>query len=72
MKSKFKNEVQAEDEMKAAFKIFDKDGSGKIDAKELKNAMKSLGNQMSDKEVEEMLAVADLDADGKVDYNGMY
>lgn len=72
MKSKFKKPEKAESEMKDAFKIFDKDGSGKIDAAELKQAMTSLGNPLTDQEVDEMIKAADLDQDGKVDYSGKY
>lgn len=67
---KFKSPDVVEDEMKSAFKIFDKDGSGKIDAKELRHAMKSLGETMTDEEVDEMIKAADQDSDGKVDYSG--
>lgn len=66
---KFKSPDVVEDEMKSAFKIFDKDGSGKIDAKELRHAMKSLGETMTDEEVDEMIKAADQDSDGKVDYS---
>ncbi|XP_061173346.1 uncharacterized protein LOC133182517, partial [Saccostrea echinata] len=68
MAGKFKDPNEVEDEMQAAFKVFDKDGSGKIDAEELKTAMMNLGERMSDKDVNEMIAAADLDSDGKVDY----
>lgn len=70
MADKFKSPDEAEEEMRNAFKIFDKDGSGKIDAKELRHAMKSLGETMTDEEVDEMIKAADQDSDGKVDYSG--
>lgn len=70
MADKFKSPDEAEEEMRNAFKIFDKDGSGKIDAKELRHAMKSLGETMTDGEVDEMIKAADQDSDGKVDYSG--
>uniref|UniRef100_A0A8W8I941 Sulfhydryl light chain n=3 Tax=Magallana gigas TaxID=29159 RepID=A0A8W8I941_MAGGI len=69
MADKFKSPDEAEEEMRNAFKIFDKDGSGKIDAKELRHAMKSLGETMTDGEVDEMIKAADQDSDGKVDYS---
>lgn len=56
--------------MRASFKIFDKDGNGTIDAAELRQAMKSLGETMTDEEVDEMIKVADVDSDGKVIYQG--
>jgi Ca2+-binding EF-hand superfamily protein len=56
-------------EYKKAFSLFDKDGSGEIDAGELGTVMKSLGVETTDEEVEEMLAVADADGSGEIDFN---
>ncbi|XP_078315546.1 uncharacterized protein LOC111129679 [Crassostrea virginica] len=68
MANKFKKPDDVEEEMRASFKIFDKDGNGTIDAAELRQAMKSLGETMTDEEVDEMIKVADVDSDGKVNY----
>ena len=70
MASKFKKPDDVEEEMRESFKIFDKDGNGTIDAAELRQAMKSLGETMTDEEVDEMIKVADVDSDGKVNYQG--
>ncbi|KAK4629180.1 Calmodulin [Fulvia fulva] len=51
-----------------AFRVFDKDGSGTISAEELKAVMKTLGEDLSDKELDEMLKEADTDGDGTIDY----
>ncbi|KAF2729460.1 regulatory protein calmodulin [Polyplosphaeria fusca] len=58
-----------EEEMRAAFKVFDRDGSGTISADELRNVMKSLGEALSDDEIDEMLKEADADGNGTIDYN---
>ena len=50
------------------FLKFDKDGSGKIDAAELKIAVRSLGLHISDAELAAMMAAADKDGDGEIDY----
>lgn len=50
-----------------AFRVFDKDGSGTISAEELKAVMKTLGEDLSDKELDEMLKEADTDGDGTID-----
>lgn len=72
MASKFKKPDDVEEEMRESFKIFDKDGNGTIDAAELRQAMKSLGETMTDEEVDEMIKVADVDSDGKVNYQGKW
>lgn len=56
-----------EDETRAAFNVFDKDGSGTISASELKAVMKSLGENLSDAEIDEMIREADKDRDGTID-----
>lgn len=53
---------------KREFLKFDKDGSGKIDAAELKIAVRSLGLHISDAELAAMMAAADKDGDGEIDY----
>lgn len=48
------------------FKIFDRDGSGSISANELKQAVTSLGEVLTDEEVNEMMRESDLNSDGKL------
>jgi len=56
-------------EILEAFKVFDKDGSGKISVKELREVMTSLGEKLTEGEVEEMIKDADIDGDGEIDIN---
>jgi len=56
-------------ELKEAFKIFDRDGNGYIDAAELKKVVTQYGARLSLEEAEELLHEADLDGDGKLNYN---
>ncbi|KAK4941471.1 hypothetical protein LTR10_018615 [Elasticomyces elasticus] len=63
--------VRAQDfaqETRAAFDVFDKDGSGTISADELRQVMKSLGENLTDAEIEEMIREADKDRNGTIDY----
>lgn len=59
-------------EMKEAFRVFDKDGSGFISSDELKIVMESLGETLTDAEVEAMMKEADKDSDGQVSYEGKF
>eukprot|EP00105_Crassostrea_gigas_P000871 XP_011412831.1 PREDICTED: calmodulin-A-like [Crassostrea gigas] len=68
MADHYKSVEEANSSMMEAFKLFDKDGSGKIDADELKEAMMRLGDKLSKEEAEDMIKTADLDKDGKIDY----
>ncbi|XP_073005761.1 calmodulin-like [Typha latifolia] len=62
-------ENDGEDELKEAFKVFDKDQNGYISASELRHVMINLGEKLTDEEVEQMIAAADLDGDGQVNYD---
>lgn len=57
-----------EDEIHEAFKVFDKDGNGFISGAELRAVMANLGEDVTDKEVNEMIREADKDGDGQVNY----
>lgn len=58
-----------QDDLRMAFRVFDKNGDGYISASELKSVMESLGEKMTDEQVEEMIREADLDGNGLIDYN---
>ncbi|KAL4237286.1 hypothetical protein ACF0H5_002005 [Mactra antiquata] len=62
--------ADAENEVKEAFKVFDKDGDGFISASELRHVMTNLGEKLTDEEVDAMIQEADSDGDGKIDYEG--
>lgn len=64
------NKTDTEEEMREAFKIFDRSGNGFITAKELKHGMVYMGERLSDEEVEEMMREADSDGDGKISFEG--
>lgn len=54
-------------ETRAAFNVFDKDGSGTISADELRQVMKSLGENLTNEEIDEMIREADKDQNGTID-----
>lgn len=59
---------QFEKEHREAFRVFDKDDSGLIDATKLRNVMNGLGQKVTDEEVDDMIREADFDGDGHINY----
>merc|ERR1712151_332198 len=57
----FDNNVLTEDELVEAFKIFDRDQSGSIDAVELQDVLTKLGFKITSLEAEKMILEADDD-----------
>lgn len=55
------------EENRAAFQVFDRDGSGTISADEMRQVMKNLGENLTDQEIDEMIAIADKDNNGTID-----
>ena len=70
MMAKKMKETDSEEELREAFRVFDKDGNGYISAAELRHVMTNLGEKLTDEEVDEMIKEADLDGDGRVNYEG--
>eukprot|EP00746_Dinoflagellata_sp_MGD_P071644 gnl/MRDRNA2_/MRDRNA2_29156_c0_seq1.p1 gnl/MRDRNA2_/MRDRNA2_29156_c0~~gnl/MRDRNA2_/MRDRNA2_29156_c0_seq1.p1 ORF type:complete len:169 (+),score=36.93 gnl/MRDRNA2_/MRDRNA2_29156_c0_seq1:112-618(+) len=58
-----------EEEVMEAFKIFDRDASGSIESGELRHVLQTLGDKLTEEEADMMLAEADADGDGEIDYN---
>merc|ERR1712118_580856 len=56
-------------EIREAFDLFDTDGSGTIDAKELKVAMRALGFEPKKEEIRKMINDIDKDGNGAIDFN---
>jgi len=50
------------------FRVFDRNGDGFISKAEFKHCMMHFGERFSDEEVEEMIAEADSNCDGQIDY----
>ena len=55
-------------EIKEAFDLFDLDGEGTIDPKELKIAMQSLGFEAKNQTIYQMIADIDADGNGAIDF----
>lgn len=61
MSPNFAHKTSTETEIYEAFKIFDKDGNGFVSLDELKNILTSLGEKLTDEEINEMFKDADTD-----------
>ncbi|KAK4771810.1 hypothetical protein SAY86_013585 [Trapa natans] len=70
--SSIKETEEEKEELKEAFKVFDKDQNGYISACELRQVMVSLGEKLTDEEVEQMIKEADMDGDGRVNYDDFF
>ena len=61
------NEDEIE-EIREAFNLFDTDGNGTIDPKELKEAMQSLGFEAKNQTIYQMISDIDKDGTGDIDF----
>lgn len=66
--SSVQKQVNRLDDVRAAFRAFDHNGDGSISKEELKDAMIRFGHVFSAEECDEMFQEADLNADGKIDW----
>ena len=62
-------DTDTEEEIKEAFRVFDRDNDGIISAAELRHIMTTLGEKLSDDEVDEMIREADTQGDGQIRYD---
>ncbi|ROT80695.1 putative calmodulin-like [Penaeus vannamei] len=60
--------ADAPEEIREAFGVFDKDGNGVISANELKHVLMTMGEKLSQEEVDIMIREADIDGDGHIKY----
>merc|ERR1712225_230603 len=63
-----KSNDQMEEEIKNAFLTFDADNSGYITREELVETLTTMGDPVDEETINGMIAEADLDGDGKIDY----
>ena len=68
MMAKTMKEKDSEEEIREAFRVFDRDRDGFISAAELRHVMTNLGEKLSDDEVDEMIREANTDNDGHFNY----
>lgn len=59
--------IDTEAEVRAAFDVFDRNNDGVISAAELREVMASIGEKLSDEELEEIIREVDRDGNGTID-----
>ena len=62
------NQEMTEDEMREAFRVFDKDERGNIPEAEIRNVLAALGEDITEEEIEELILEGDADGDGCINY----
>uniref|UniRef100_A0AAY4DFB8 Calmodulin 2 n=1 Tax=Denticeps clupeoides TaxID=299321 RepID=A0AAY4DFB8_9TELE len=62
------NVIVSPPEFKEAFSLFDKDGDGTITTKELGTVMRSLGQNPTEAELQDMINEVDADGNGTIDF----
>lgn len=59
----------SQEELRLAFRQFDRDGSGYIQARELEDIMQQMGRRFNKQEVEAMVNSLDKSGDGKISFD---
>jgi Ca2+-binding EF-hand superfamily protein len=62
------NPQQAEQDLVAAFRVFDGDRTGFIASNELKHIVMSVGDKMSERDADALIKEADPNGTGRIDY----
>ncbi|XP_022910542.1 calcium-binding protein E63-1 [Onthophagus taurus] len=58
----------AQQDLLAAFQVFDLDNNGYITRDELKIAMEKIGEPVTEEQITQLITMADVDLDGKINY----
>ncbi|XP_060592821.1 calmodulin-A-like [Ruditapes philippinarum] len=62
---------ETEENLKEAFSIFDKDGNGYVDVKEIRHVLVHLGEKLKDDQVDEMLRDVEISGDNQFNFEEM-
>ena len=64
-----KTTMTFEQQLRETFELYDVDGSGGLDQEEITQLMATLGHDLTDEEVSDMIAEVDKDGNGDIDYD---
>ena len=62
-------DLESQEDFRGQFNVFDKDGNGLISAAELRHVLTNLGENFTDKAIDDMIKEADIDGDGQINYD---
>ena len=68
MMEKKNNECDTEEELINTFRVFDTESNGLISVQNLANIIRTLGETLTEKEIDEIITEADVDGDGFINY----
>jgi Ca2+-binding EF-hand superfamily protein len=63
-----KNKSNDDEDLREAFKAFNRDGSGSISSVELAQAMEAMGDKMTSLEIDDMMAAINSSGGGMITY----
>ena len=61
-------DTDSEEEIREAFRVFDKDGNGFVSTSEIKFVLSKIGIHFTDEELVEMVQEADIDGDQHISF----
>ncbi|XP_063429137.1 neo-calmodulin-like isoform X1 [Mytilus trossulus] len=67
----FNTRKNEEREIRQAFRVFDRNEEGMIDANELKQIVTTRGERLSESEAKSLIKEAEVDSQGKIDYEDL-
>ena len=59
-----------QEELREAFRLYDKEGNGYIKTSDLREILRALDDKLTDDELDEMITEIDTDGSGTVDFDG--
>ncbi|ESN92686.1 hypothetical protein HELRODRAFT_164773 [Helobdella robusta] len=67
---RIKNPKTTPEELRDAFQVFDKQGNGLISVQDLRTSLTSLGERLSNEELDELIREVDQNGEGMINYQG--
>lgn len=64
------DKAKMEQELREAFRLYDKQGNGYINVSDLREILRALDDNITEEELDEMIAEIDTDGSGTVDFDG--
>ena len=64
------DKAKMEQELRDAFRLYDKQGNGYINVSDLREILRALEDKITEEELDEMIAEIDTDGSGTVDFDG--